>query len=81
MKIDIEARKVWIEHGQTVETALRYIIDENIFPQGSVDIRKLSKDFIREMRQKAKWTFNPFLRDYMRVEFGQEFCEEITGKE
>ena len=81
MKIDINSRRISLEPGESYEMAVRFVCNTDIFPKGSVDIRTLSKDFIREMRPKAKWTFNPFLRDYMRVEFGQKFYEEIIGKE
>ena len=79
MKIDIDGRRIYLEHGESYEMAIRFVCNTDIFPKGSVDIRKLSKDFLREM--KNKWKFNNFCKDYIRVEFGQKFYEEIIGKE
>ena len=79
MKIDIENRIVRLEHGESIETAVRFICVENIFPNGSVHISKLSKDFLRQFRRNWKW--DQFKKEYIRRAFGQKFYKEMFGND
>lgn len=80
MKIDIENHIIRLEHGESYETAVRFICDGDIFPKGSViPIQKLSKEIFRQFRDK--WKLDQFQKDYVRKAFGQKFYKEIFGND
>ena len=77
----IEGRIIYLDQGETIQQVSRIIINENIFPHGNLDIRKVSKDFLREMRCKVKWKFNDFNKEYIKNNFGMKFYKEMIGNE
>lgn len=78
----IEGRIIHLDQGETIQQALRIIINENIFPKGAnVPIRKISKDFLRQMRFKVRWHFNDFNKEYIKENFGMKFYKEMIGNE